>query len=283
MAEPIVVATDGSPAATAAVKWAAEDAGRRGLPLRIVHVVERWPYGISAFPPPDWQSSMAQAGEQVLAEAAKAAVERRSDISMTTDLIGGTPAEVLREQAATATELVIGSRGLGGFAEALLGSVVLRVAGHTSGAVVVVRADGGEPHGEVVVGVDGSPACEPALEFAFEQAHLRGARLRALHTWEIPVHAFAPEVTHEITEVRRTQQQVTAGQLAAWQERFPRVEVVTEVTCAHPVAALVDASAQADLLVVGSRGMGAIGSMVLGSVSRGVLHHARCPVAVVRS
>ncbi|MEU1732446.1 universal stress protein [Streptosporangium sp. NPDC020145] len=283
MTKSIVVATDGSSAATAAVRWAADDAARRRLPVRIVHVVERWPYGISAFSPPEWQDALADAGERVLTEAAKAAAERRPDIDVTTELVGGTPAETLRERAASAVELVIGNRGLGGFAEALLGSAVLRLAGHVPGAIVVVRTEENEPRDEVVVGVDGSPECEPALGFAFEQARLRECTLRALHAWQVPLHAFMPEPVRDLSGERREQQRMLADRLTPWRDRFPEVEIVSEVTYAHPVSALRDASAQADLLVVGSRGLGAVGSAVLGSVSRDVLHHARCPVAVVRS
>ncbi|MFF5213109.1 universal stress protein [Streptosporangium sp. NPDC000396] len=282
MAESIVVGTDGSPTATAAVEWAADDAARRGRPLRIVHVMDRWPYNISASPPPDWHGFMTRAGEQVLAEAAKAVKERRPDVSVTTQLIEGMPSQVLREQAGTAAELVIGSRGLGGFAGALLGSAVLHVAGHAPGAVVVVRATPDKPYGEIVVGIDGSAECGPALGFAFEQAQLRGCALRALYAWQVPVHAFAPEATHEIDKVRQAHRRIAAEQLAPWEEKFPGVNVVRDVTCAHPVSALVDASVRADLLVVGSHGRGTVESIILGSVSRAVLHHAHCPVAVVR-
>ncbi|MDP9862404.1 MULTISPECIES: universal stress protein [Streptosporangium] len=283
MAELVAAGTDGSPTATAAVRWAVDDASRRGLPLRIVHVVDSWPYGVAVFPPPDWPEFMTRAGEQVLAEAAGVAVERRPEVDVTTVLIEGAPVEALRDQAGAATELVIGSHGAGGFAGALLGSAVVHVAGHTSGAVVVVRGEEGGPHGEVVVGIDGSSGSEPALGFAFEQARLRGCMLRAVYAWQVVAHAFTPESAYDVGEVRRAQRLVAAGQLAAWQERFPGVDVVQEVPHAHPVSALVDASARADLLVMGSHGRGAIRAIILGSVSRGVLHHAHCPVAVVRS
>ncbi|WP_433258118.1 universal stress protein [Streptosporangium sp. CA-135522] len=287
MTESIIAATDGSPTAMAAVKWAADDAARRGLPLRIVHVVDRWPYGIGAFPPPDWAGLVAHAGERVLAEAVRAATKHRPDVPVTTELIDGSPARVLRDQAGPATELVIGSRGLGGFVGALLGSTVLPVAGHAPGIVVVVKAGADDqqdaPRGEIVVGVDDSPQCEPALAYAFEQARLRGCALRAVHAWQLPVHAFAPEISYDMDEIRQAQHKLVKDRLGAWREKFPEVEVVEDVQSAHPVQALTDASTRADLVVVGSRGMGALGSVLLGSVSRGVLHHAHCPVAVVRS
>ncbi|WP_326822824.1 universal stress protein [Streptosporangium sp. NBC_01756] len=283
MTESITAATDGSPAAMAAVKWAADEAARRGSSLRVVHVVDRWPYGVAAFSPPDWADLAARAGEQVLAEAITAATKYRPDVRVTTELIEGSPAKVLQEQAGTATEIVIGSRGLGGFVGALLGSMVLHVAGHVPGTVVVVRADTGEPHGEIVVGVDGSAECEPALAYAFEQARLRGCALRAVHAWQRPVYGLIPEIPADIEEVHRFHQRMVQDKLGTWREKFPEVEVVEDVRGAHPVEALTDASAKADLVVVGSRGMGAVGSVLLGSVSRGVLHHAHSPVAVVHS
>nr|BFE78098.1 hypothetical protein GCM10020093_006990 [Planobispora longispora] len=190
---------------------------------------------------------------------------------------------VLREQAQSASEVVIGSRGLGGFAGAVLGSVSGHVAGHARGPVVVVRSGAREMYGEIVVGVDDSPQCDPALAYAFEQAVLRGARLRAVYAWQLPVHAYAPEIVCDMDEIRRAQHRVAADKLASWRQTHPTVEVVEDVRSAHPVQALSAASERADLVVVGSHGRGALGSLALGSVSRGVLHHARGAVAVVRS
>ncbi|MFJ2032228.1 universal stress protein [Streptosporangium sp. NPDC087985] len=278
----IVVGVDGSADASRAVQWAADDAFRRRLPLRIVHVVERGPYDIPRFAAPKQPDAMIVNGRKVLLEAERTARARQPSVEVDTGLIEGSPVGVLREQADEAIEIVLGSRGLGGFAEALVGSVSVHVAGHAHGPVVVVRPTGEEVRREVVVGVDDSPQCEPALAYAFEQARLRGGELRAVHAWQLPVHAFAPEIFYDIDEISRAQHQMVNDRLAAWRGRFSEVTVVEDVYSAHPVDALGDASTRADLVVVGSRGMGAIGSALLGSVSRGVLHHAHCPVAVVR-
>jgi nucleotide-binding universal stress UspA family protein len=280
---PIVVGVDGSDDASRAVKWAADDAFRRRLPLRIVHVVERGPYDIPRFSAPEWPGTMVMNGRKVLLEAERTARRRQPYVEVSTELIEGSLIRVLREQAAGASEIVLGSRGLGGFTGALLGSVSTHVAGHAPGPVVVIRPGQEEIHREVVVGVDDSPQCEPALAYAFKQAKLRGCVLRAIHAWQLPVHAFAPEAVCEMDEIRQAQHQVVKDRLAAWQGKFPEVTVVEDVRSADPVDALTHASARADLVVVGSRGMGLIGSALLGSVSRGVLHHAHCPVAVVRS
>ncbi|GAA3166882.1 universal stress protein [Planomonospora alba] len=267
MNRPIVVGTDGSDPATAAVRWAARDADRRGLPVRIVHVVDRGPYGAPVAGRPD---PCAYAGQRTLEQAAGAAGECAPGVAVATELAEGPPGEVLREHIAAAAELVVGCRGRGGCDGALLGSVPVRTAGHAPGAVVVVRPQPAGSCREVVVGADGSAGCEPALAFAFEQARARGCPLRAVHAWREP------------GDLMGGPGRAAAERLAAWRERFPGVEVTEDPRCAQPVPALVDASGRAGLLVVGARGLGAVGALLLGSVSRGVLHHARCPVAVVR-
>ncbi|MFC0865561.1 universal stress protein [Sphaerimonospora cavernae] len=283
MTEPIVVATDGSPAATAAVEWAADDAARKRLPLRIVHVLDRLPYDIPRYPIPDMYDRLSRSGRQILREAEQTARERRPELDVTVEMAEGDPVHTLRRQAEHAIELVVGSRGLGGFTGMLLGSVSMHVAGHVDAPVVVVRPGPTDVRGEIVVGFDGSPESEAALAYAFEEAGLRGCRLRVVYGWQLPVHIYAPEIAYDMDEMRQAQADFVTGRITAWREKYPGVETVPATVSAHPVTALVDASAEADLLVVGSRGRGAVRSFVLGSVSRAVLHHARCPVAVVRS
>ncbi|MFF4615524.1 universal stress protein [Nonomuraea jabiensis] len=279
----IIVGVDGSVTSRAAVEWAANDAFRMRAPLRIVHAVDRDWYQIGKYPLPDVPDLLLREGRRILREAEALARERQPGVEVTTQNVEGMPAVVLREQAKEATELVVGSRGLGGFAGALLGSVSTHVAGHVHGPVVVVRGEQRPVHGEVVAGVDDSPECEPALAYAFEQAKLRGATLRVVHAWQLPVHAFAPEVIHDMDEVRTAQHQVVRDRVEVARKEYAQVTVVEDIISAHPVDALVTVSEHADLLVVGSHGHGALGSMLVGSVSRGVLHHAHCAVAVVRA
>ncbi|MEO3876008.1 universal stress protein [Nonomuraea sp. B12E4] len=279
----IIVGVDGSVPSRAAVEWAATEADRRRLPLRVVHVVDTSWYLVGKPPTAVLSERVLREGERVLREADALVRERRPSVEVSTQELEGEPATVLREQAKDADGLVVGSRGLGGFAGALLGSVSMHVAGHVRCPVVVVRAEHRPPHGEVVAGVDDSPECEPALAYAFEQAKLRGATLRVVHAWQLPVHAFAPEAVYDLDEVRTAQHQVVRDRLKTLGPDYPRVTVIEDVPCAHPVDALTAAAERADLLVVGSHGRGAVGSALLGSVSRGVLHHAHCPVAVVRA
>jgi len=275
----VIVGYDGSAGANRALKWAADDAARRKVPLRIVHVLAPWPYDIPRYAPEVFEDGAGR----MLAEAEKTVRERHPELEVSTAVIDGQPAKVLREQAGAEATVVLGSRGLGGFAGALLGSVSTHVATHAHGPVVVVRPGEGATRNEIVVGVDDSPESDPAIGYAFEEAELRGATVRAIHAWQLPVNAYAPEINYDMDEIRRAQQDVVTEKLAAHRERYPKVPVREETPCAHPANALIDASSSAALVVVGSRGMGALGSILLGSVSRAVLHHARCPVAVVRS
>ncbi|QYC42499.1 Universal stress protein [Nonomuraea coxensis DSM 45129] len=278
----IVVGVDGSVAARAAVEWAAADALRTGESLRIVHAVDRTPYQIGRFPNPVLPDVLLREGRRILDEAVALVRERQPHVEVETREVEGAAAVVLREQAEDASEIVVGSRGLGGFAGALLGSVSTHVAGHVRCPVVVVRAQRQPVSGEIVVGVDDSPECRPALAYAFRLAELRGAKLRVVHAWQLPVHAFAPEIAYDVDEIRAAQHQLVIGALEPLRGEHPDVEVIEDTPSGHPVDVLTAAGAQADLVVVGSHGRGAVGSALLGSVSRGVLHHARCAVAVVR-
>ncbi|GAA0829059.1 universal stress protein [Streptosporangium amethystogenes subsp. fukuiense] len=279
----IIAGTDGSTGATAAVEWAADDAARTGLPLRIVTAVHRWPNDLSRFVAPNGEDLMTRDARKILDEAEATARTRQPAIEVSTAPVEGLPPVVLRDQGQQATEIVIGHRGLGGFAGAVIGSVSMHVAGHTHCPVVVVRPAQAPAHGEITVGVDGSDACDPALAYAFEQAKLRGCTLRAIYAWQLPVHAYAPEITYDMDEIRIAQYAVVADRLATWQQKYPEVSLIEDIRCAHPVEALTKASTGSDLIVVGSHGRGALSSLLLGSVSRGVLHHAHCAVAVVRS
>ena len=290
MSGSIIVGTDGSPAATAAVRWAADDAARRGCPLRFVSVVDHWAYGIPKFPSSGGDPLTSHA-ERALSAAEAVARERQPDVKVSTEIVEGIPARVLRDKAAEAVEIVLGSRGLGGFAGIVVGSVSTHVAGHAPCPVVVVRPGWSGGGGEITVGVDDSPECEPALAYAFEQARTYGdagpatvrATVRAVHAWQLPAHPLAPEITYDVEELREAHRRVIGEKLAGPRSRYPEVPVREDIVYGHPVDGLVQASRGSALLVVGSHGRGALGAAMLGSVSRGVLNHAECPVAVVRS
>ncbi|MFG3437003.1 universal stress protein [Nonomuraea sp. NPDC047897] len=275
MSEPIIVGVDGSRAALAAVLWALDDAARRARDLRIVHVVAPSVHGGQPYERA-LDDAVREEGERMLAEAAALAAESRKDVRVSTELLYGNTTEILRAQAVDAAAVVVGSRGVDGFAGLLLGSVGLGLAGHVAGPVVVVHGAPAIVQGEIVAGVDPGDAVHPALDYAFEEARARGARVRVVHAWDVPAGRSGTETIAQATQER------VRTVLTPWTKRQPGVAVTVSVVRGKPVAALCEASARADLVVVGSRGRGVIRSAVLGSVSHGVLHYAACPVAVVR-
>ncbi|GIH96299.1 universal stress protein [Planobispora siamensis] len=279
----IVVGVDGSAPATAALDWASEEAARRGAALKIVHVHEPWAAATPFFRAGVADDPAAGYGRETLEAAERRACERAPAIEITTDLATGAVVERLKAESEGADELVIGSRGLGGFAGLVLGSVGLALAGHAAVPVVVVRTAARTAHGVIVAGFDGSEHSEAALEYAFTQARLRGCRLRAVHAWQMPmVSPYALGYSPVVKGLYRDEAEVVRQYLAPWREKYPDIEVEEAAVCDHPVRALSDASRRADLVVVGSRGLGGFGAAVLGSVGHGVLHRAHCPVAVVR-
>ena len=276
----ILVGTDGSASATAAVEWAADEAALRGLPLRIVHVLEPWT-GESLHRLPDHLPA-AMVGEGILEEAATVARDRQDSVPVTSALLTGPVPEEILAEAPAACAIVLGSRGIGGFASLVLGSVCLRVAGHTAGPVVAVRQFPREARGEIVVGFDGSDPARAALGYAFEEASLRQARVRVLCAWQLPPGpGLGVGYTPAMEQIAQGDEAMVRDELASWRETHPDVEATGSVVLGHPVSELCTSSAQADLLIVGARGRSALRSAVLGSVSHGVLHHARCAVAVV--
>ncbi|MEV1168463.1 universal stress protein [Nonomuraea sp. NPDC049784] len=277
MNDVIVVGTDGSPGADAALAWAADDAARKGLRLELVHVIERGTYDLPRYPVPGLLETLGEAAEVMLEEKVQTVMAGWPGVEVATRVVAGSAVADLRARAESAAELVVGSRGRGGFASALLGSVSLGVAGHAHGTVVVVRAGAAE-RGQLVVGVDETDSSEPALAHAFAEASLRRAALRAVYAYAVPVHA----VSLNLDRLQRAQYEFLRDRLVPWRAKHPEVNVIEDITSVHPVAALTEASRDADLVVVGNRGHGGMVSAVLGSVSHGVLHYAHCPVAVVR-
>ncbi|MEU4512219.1 universal stress protein [Nonomuraea wenchangensis] len=269
----ILVAVDGSAPATAAVEWAAADAARRGLGLRLVHVCGQCPRDEYA----------TEFCAEALATAGDLARELAGGVEVGAELMLGDPAEVLIGESHHADTLVVGSRGLGGFTGLLVGSVSMAVAGHAAGPVVVVRGAATKTYGRVVTGYDGSPHAEAALQYAVEQARARGIPLHVVHAWQTPVFSpYLAACNTVLVNVYREETGAVAESVALWREKNPDVEITDEALTGHPVGVLARAGAAADLVVVGSRGLGGLAAAVLGSVSQGVLHHVTCPVAVVR-
>src|SRR4051794_39948524 len=154
------------------------------------------------------------------------------------------------------------------------------------GRYVMVRGEGRNAaevrDTDIVVGVDGSPSSQVALRWAVTQARRTGARLQVLTAWEAPA-VFGPAPVVPYGELAATAGKVVSESVReAFDGGDPDVAVVENVVAGHPAQALLDMSARAGLLVVGCRGHGTFTGTQLGSVSRHCVHHARCPVVVVR-
>lgn len=283
----VVVGVDGSGPALAAVRWAAGEARRRGVALRLVTAVGWEGYATSAIPEFDAdlaRGALLRAARDTVDDAAAAAVAAAPGVDVDVRVRSGAPATVLLEEGSGATALVVGNRGNGGFTGLLVGSVGVSVAAHARCPVVVVRGDGRavRPGAPVVVGVGESAGGEAAVAFAFEEAVRRGAPLVAVHAWiETGIDPLLCAYV-DWDAVAAEERRVLADAVTPWTAKYPDLEVRESVVRDGAVRALVGAAAGAALVVVGSRGYGTARGLLVGSVSQGLLHHAPCPVAVVR-
>ncbi|MEU3660639.1 universal stress protein [Streptomyces sp. NPDC032940] len=280
---PIVVGVDPDPDRRVALTWAADEARRRRRPLTLVYAQGE---PVPGYRPEGgrpswerWREELHTTGNDVLESAAAFVEERLPGAEVSVLLAEGPPAWVLAEQSQHAELVVIGSRHpaarRGLFAST---AVALPLTARAACPVVVLRESEHTTRQPpyLVVGVDGSPDAAAAVDFAFDEADLRGANLRALYAWHTPVLGVMDEHA-AVREWRQLLAETVAGRTVA----HPSVELHHEVVEGHPVQVLTDASAHALGLVVGARGRGGFRGMLLGSVSQGVLHHAHCPVITV--
>jgi nucleotide-binding universal stress UspA family protein len=287
----VVVGVDGSDRGRQAVRWAAAAAGLRDAPLRLVHAVPMpagYPPGIV-----DWHNlrdALETQGRAWLEEARVAAGQAVPGLRVEVALEVAPAVVTLLGESRRAGLLVLGSRGLGGFTGLLVGSTSVELAAHAHCPVVVVpdqQAEDALPAGgPVIVGVDGTPAGEAAIEFAFAEAARRRSDLVAVHAWSdlLLEVAFAGAADAlEISRVAEQARELLAERLAGRPADYPDVRVTREVVHSHPTRALLRHAAGAQLVVVGSRGRGGFTGLLLGSTSQHLLHHAQCPVAVVRT
>lgn len=277
----VVVGFDGSKPAREALRWAGEVAERRGWG---VHVIQSWRDPILFHRPwrevwedPGLEERQAQAE---LDEAVTAIGDAHPDVAFAAALTEERPARALTQASAGVPLVVVGSRGRGGFSSLALGSVSQHVAAHGSSNVVVIRGVA-DPDGEVVVGVDGSEPSRVALAWAAEEAQLRNRTLRAVMAWSwlvpvgehgrVPFHAEWGQ--EEADEALRA---IVADVLGS----DPGLDIELEAVCGLPAVTLIERGEGAALLVVGprARSMGT----PLGSIALQMLHHAPCPLAIVR-
>jgi nucleotide-binding universal stress UspA family protein len=277
----IVVGIDSSDNAARAADWAAREAVDRGWQLHLVHALDLMGAIGELTEPEGYVSARHAAGQALLAKIAAAVRERHPALAVSSEVSELGAAESLVALSGNARQVVTGTRGHGGFAGMLLGSVSLKVAAHAHCPTVVVRGEqSGEPLNEIVLGVEPGQA-EAPIRYAFEAAAALGARLTALRVWWPQTGYGGYYVIEDVAGRPGLEQDDVAGLIKAVREDFPDVPVSLAAARGNAVPMLVGAAQGARLLVVGShhhRGPLSVGA---GYVVQGLLAHSPTPVAVV--
>ncbi|MEU0398451.1 universal stress protein [Streptomyces sp. NPDC006208] len=287
MQSPLVVGVDGSESSLRATDWAADEATRHRLPLRLIYAT-RWElYEGAALAASLGRSDTRVLGENIIGMAGERAQLRAPDVKVTTDVLPEDTVKALLRESRRATALITGSRGRGEITGLLLGSVSLALAARAHCPVIVVRGDDAAlagSHGRVLLGVGDADVDSAAVRFAFREAKARGCTLSVVRAWRRPSHESADHFLPEGDPARYYEvraETVLDEALAAAARDNPDVFIQATTAEGSARKALVDLSAAADLLVVGARRREGQFGLQLGRVGHTVLHHAACPVAVV--
>ncbi|GHE55907.1 universal stress protein [Streptomyces capitiformicae] len=297
MLSPVVAGVDGSAESLAAAEWAAREAARRGRPLHLVHAWNWQPRPSAGGIKPAAQRYLAR---RVLRQAEEHVRAGCPHARLTDEQTEGPATTALLRAAEQAELLVLGSRGLSGFTGFLVGSVALGVVAKATRPVVLVRADeeaadehlpeadGGAStrtgYRDVVLGLDLKDPRDEVIEFAFEAARLRQARLRVVHAWQTPsAISLGPGDVALADEERQGQewQGFMCAVLQTWRDKYPETDVRETVAEGRTSAALLRAASAASLLVVGHRLTDRPTLPRTGPVTHAAIQHVSCPVAVV--
>ncbi|MFE3650650.1 universal stress protein [Streptomyces sp. NPDC059152] len=276
----VLVGLDGTGNSEPAVRWGAEEAAFRNLPLHLLHSWVSQPWSVSLVPE---DADRRRYGTEVLRRAEATARDLHPGIPVKVEQVAEEAADALAERSGECTLLVLGSRGHDSIAGFLLGSVSLRVLGRAKCPVVTVREEESSvgPGPEIVVGVqETGTEADAVLDYAFTTASVHHARLHAVRArttaTAVGTDAARPQGEAESTTAER---EALSASLAPWREKFPDVRVIEEVLDGRAVPSLLSACARAGLLVIGRRTQRT--PLPLGPAVLAVLHHSRCPVAVV--
>jgi nucleotide-binding universal stress UspA family protein len=266
----IVVGVDGSAHSQAVMHWAVTEAARRQAALIVCHVAPKSDAGTTVT-----DSVLADAVEQVRGQPTLAVYYRP---------LGGRPAEQLMQAAASADLLVVGAPGRAAVGTLLHGSVSEQVAREALCPVIVVRNSTPDTsrQSRIVVGVDGSADTEAAIEFAFDEAARRGITIHAIHAFDPGAVLAMPYLPEDMLNgLRESTASAFAAQLTKHADAHPDVNVSFELLHGSAAAILLEESAGAELLVLGSHRHSTVATRLLGSTSPAALHHAPWPVAIV--
>jgi nucleotide-binding universal stress UspA family protein len=274
----VVVGYDGSDHAMQALDWAMDEAEFRRLPLTVCHAWQ-WPYGDGDEAA---RNTLRHAAQHVLwhgADCARASSSTGLDVRA--DLHEGSAAGRLADLSAGAEVLVVGSRGLSGLKRAMIGSVAAHAVAHARCPVIVVRGAGPLPRrlhpGSIVAGLADDDEAEAVLGFACREAAMRGVPVLAVHAWRQPPVAWGGSMAPALDPLALTGVAKTwlDQALAPWRGKYPDVTIDARTPQTSAKHALLDVT-DATLMVVGApHGQ-------FGSVATALVHHAPCPVAIVR-
>ncbi|MEU1571296.1 universal stress protein [Streptomyces collinus] len=295
MSRPVVAGLDGSQESLAAAHWAAGEALRRGLPLRLVHAWEGLPENDIEASLPELRAPQYHA-RRVLRGAVDQISERYPQLHVAAEQVRRQPGPALLDEAENAELLVIGSQGLSSVGGFVAGSVAMATVAHAERPVVLVRAGekaedehlpdtAGKPsarteYRDVAVAVDIGGPCDDVLDFAFHAAGLRRAPLRAVHAWHVPIGLGGADAG-ERARIRQEAEERLAVLLRPWRQKFPAVLVKENLHEGRPAHVLVRAAGGAGLLVMGRRRRRAAVGSHTGPVAHALIHHVARPVALV--
>lgn len=279
---PVVIALDGSKHGVLTLEWGLAEAERRKAAVVLARAYRDPP----EFGPPAWYPAggtvpidAAEEAKAFLLTQLKQATTRSPGLVITMLPLHGSEVVVLRDLSRTAQLLVVGAHGYAGNPRRL-GRVPAHLAMHALCPTAVVKE--GPDEGAVVVGVDGSASSLAAAGVAAREATARGCPLVVLHAHPTTAESWTDErSTHQHRQQVDAARRSTEDLATMLRSRHPAVDVRADVQLADPADALVDASADASLVVVGSRGIGAFRGMLLGSVSAEVVRRAVTTVLVV--
>ncbi|WP_281154849.1 universal stress protein [Streptomyces sp. HYC2] len=297
MLSPVIVGVDGSAESLAAVEWAAREAVRRDRPLRMVHA-RNWTRRQTESEPAN--AAQRQLARRTLRQAEEHIRGSVPDVRLTDEQVEGPATAALLKATEQAELLVLGSRGLSGFTGVLVGSVAQGVVAMAPRPVVLVRAgeeaedehfpaDDGSPSTgtgfrDVVLGIDLADACDEVIEFAFEAARLRHARLRVVYAWQPPsAISLGPGDIGLINDPAQAEEwrDFLSALLRVWRDKYRDTEVLETVVEGKASTVLVRTASAASLLVVGRRLSERPTVPRIGPVTHAAVHHVRCPLAVV--
>lgn len=282
----VVAGIDGSDSALGAARWAGGFAAGHGLPLTLLHAIPRLDLHFTSG---DNGAQPDGDGDAVLAAAEAAVRAANPDLEIRTTAVKGAVATVLADASESARLLVVGT---GAPDHVALGGHVVRITHRAQCPVLVWRPPAATRTGKplpVVVGIDESEASTRALEEAFDVARVLHAQLNVVHMWEIDAAVGMGDLggqgnmDWQLLDVLQTKQRERMDALVApFAKKYPNAHVNKVFQDISPAKGLTEMSRDAQLVVVGSHGRGRFAEALLGSVSQNVIHHAECPVLVVR-